>query len=241
MTVRRAAPISARIAALDWGRISSGLDADGYATTGTVLTAAECAELIALYPIRERFRSRIDMEQHGYGAGEYKYFARPMPPLVERMRSSLYIRLAPIGNKWATELGERELFPPRLADFLKVCRKHAQTRPTPLILRYEAGGYNCLHQDLYGEIAFPLQFACVLDRNGRDFEGGEFLLVEQRPRAQSRGFAIALDRGEGIVFTNRYRPVRGARGFYRVNVRHGVSTIVSGTRHTLGVIFHDAA
>ncbi|MGH7813004.1 MAG: 2OG-Fe(II) oxygenase [Candidatus Binataceae bacterium] len=241
MTGKSPPPIGARIAALEWARIEAELDAQGYALTGTILTVAECGGLIAIYPNRERFRSRIEMARLGYGAGEYKYFARPMPPIVERLRNSMYAKLAPIANRWASALGDGSPYPARLGDFLALCAAHGQSRPTPLILRYEAGGYNCLHQDLYGEIAFPLQFAIVLNRRGGDFEGGEFLLVEQRPRAQSRGFAISLDRGQGIVFANRYRPVRGARGFYRVNVRHGVSTIASGIRHTLGIIFHDAA
>jgi uncharacterized protein len=230
-----------RVAALDWTRIERDLDAQGYALTGTILSASECAELIALYPERERFRSRIVMERLRYGVGEYKYFARPMPPVVEDLRTELYSRLAPTANRWAERMRSRDSYPATLADFLKVCAAHGQTRPTPLILRYEQGGYNCLHQDLYGEIAFPLQFTCALSRRRLDFKGGELLLVEQRPRAQSRGEAIALDAGEGIIFANRYRPAAGARGFHRVNMRHGVSTITSGVRYALGIIFHDAA
>jgi len=205
------------------------------------LRAPECAELIALYGDRERFRSPVVMERHQYGVGEYKYFARPMPPPVEELRAAMYRELAPTANRWTERLRTRDSYPTSLTEFLKVCAAHGQTRPTPLILRYEAGGYNCLHQDLYGEVAFPLQFTCALSRRGRDFEGGELLLVEQRPRAQSRGEAIALDAGEGIVFANRYRPASGARGFHRVNLRHGVSTIKSGVRYAMGVIFHDAA
>jgi hypothetical protein len=205
------------------------------------LRAPECAELIALYGDRERFRSPVVMERHQYGVGEYKYFARPMPPPVEELRAAMYRELAPTANRWAERLRTRDSYPTSLTEFLKVCAAHGQTRPTPLILRYEAGGYNCLHQDLYGEVAFPLQFTCALSRRGRDFEGGELLLVEQRPRAQSRGEAIALDAGEGIVFANRYRPASGARGFHRVNLRHGVSTIKSGVRYAMGVIFHDGA
>ena len=226
---------------MDWDRIERDLDAQGYATTGRLLRAAECAQLIALYPDRDRFRSRIVMERHSYGGGEYKYFARPMPSLVEDLRVAMYPRLAPTANLWADRMRSRTSFPATLAEFLKVCAAHGQTRPTPLILRYEVGGYNCLHQDLYGEIAFPLQFTCALSRRGRDFEGGELLLVEQRPRAQSRGEAIALDCGEGIIFANRYRPAAGAKGFHRVNLRHGVSTVKSGVRYAMGVIFHDAA
>ena len=235
------ASIVDRIEALDWERIARDLDAQGYATTGPVLRAAECTELIALYPDRDRFRSRVVMERLRYGVGEYKYFARPMPPLIEDLRIAMYRELAATANRWAERMRSRESYPASLDEFLKVCAAHGQTRPTPLILRYEQGGYNCLHQDLYGEVAFPLQFTCALSRRGRDFEGGELLLIEQRPRAQSRGEAIALDAGEGIIFANRYRPAAGTRGYHRVNLRHGVSTIKSGVRYAMGVIFHDAA
>ena len=235
------ASIVDRVAALDWERIARDLDAQGYATTGAILRAAECAELIALYPDRDRFRSRVVMERHSYGVGEYKYFARPMPPLVEDLRTAMYRELAATANRWAERMRSSDSYPASLDEFLKVCAAHGQTRPTPLMLRYEQGGFNCLHQDLYGEVAFPLQFTCALSRRGRDFEGGELLLVEQRPRAQSRGEAIALDAGEGIIFANRYRPAAGTRGYHRVNLRHGVSTIKSGVRYAMGVIFHDAA
>ncbi len=235
------ASIGDRVAALDWARIECDLDAQGYATTGATLRASECAGLIALYSDRDRFRSRVVMERHSYGVGEYKYFARPMPPLVEDLRAAMYSRLAATANRWAERMRTGDSYPTSLGEFLKICTAHGQSRPTPLILRYEAGGYNCLHQDLYGEVAFPLQFTCALSRRGRDFEGGELLLVEQRPRAQSRGEAIALDAGEGIIFANRYRPAAGARGFHRVNLRHGVCTLKSGVRYAMGVIFHDAA
>jgi len=235
------ASIGERVAALDWARIEHDLDAQGYATTGAVLRESECAELIALYSDRERFRSRVVMERHQYGVGEYKYFARPMPPLVEELRVAMYEKLAPTANRWTERMRTHDSYPPSLTEFLKACAAAGQIKPTPLILRYEQGGYNCLHQDLYGEIAFPLQFTCALSRRGHDFEGGELLLVEQRPRAQSRGEAIALDAGEGIIFANRYRPAAGARGFHRVNTRHGVSTIRAGVRYAMGVIFHDAA
>jgi len=182
---------------MDWERIERDLDARGYATTGSVLRDAECAELIALYPDRERFRSRVVMERHSYGVGEYKYFARPMPPIVEELRVTMYRKLSPTANRWAQRMRSSDSYPATLPEFLKVCAAHEQTKPTPLILRYEDGGYNCLHQDLYGEVAFPLQFTCALSRRGRDFEGGELLLVEQRPRAQSRGEAIALDAEDG--------------------------------------------
>jgi uncharacterized protein len=233
--------LGSRVAALDWERIASGLDERGYALTGSILTAAECEALIAIYDDREKFRSRIVMERLNYGLGEYKYFARPLPPLVETMRALLYERLAPIANRWSSARGRSDSeFPSKLESFIDICHRHDQERPTPLILRYESGGYNCLHQDVYGEVAFPLQFTSTLSKRGRDFDGGELLLVEQRPRAQSRGTAITLDQGEGIIFPNQFRPVKGTRGFYRVAVRHGVSTITRGRRFSLGVIFHDA-
>jgi hypothetical protein len=233
--------IGDRIAALDWTRIEADLDSRGFATTGKLLSDTECADLIALYDHRERFRSRVVMERFRYGVGQYKYFARPMPPLVEQARVALYRQLQRTANKWSQLLKDKSDYPVSLPRYLDICRAHGQTKPTPLILRYETGGYNCLHQDLYGEIAFPLQFTCALSRRGRDFEGGELLLVEQRPRAQSVGHAIALDHGEGIIFANRFRPVAGVRGHYRATMRHGVSTITSGLRYALGIIFHDGA
>jgi len=232
--------LACRIEDLDWTRIAPALDERGYATAPGLLTGAECAELIALYEDERRFRKRVEMERLRFGVGEYKYFAAPLPQAVQRMRTAFYPRLAPIANRWATNLREARLFPPTLDGLLAQCREHGQTRPTPLLLRYEAGGYNCLHQDLYGEVAFPLQIACVLSQPRHDYSGGEFLLVEQRPRSQSRGEAIALEQGEAIVFPNRHRPLRGTRGYYRVNVRHGVSRIHRGLRLSLGVIFHDA-
>jgi len=232
--------IEARVRRLDWTRIAGELDEHGFAATGLVLTATECAELIALYPERDRFRSRIVMERLSYGRGEYKYFAMPLPPPVRELRVALYRKLAPIANRWASALGAEERYPPSLGSFTALCHVRGQEKATPLLLRYQAGGFNCLHQDLYGDLAFPLQFTCVLSRRGRDFTGGELLFVEQRPRAQSRGSALALDLGEGVIFANQYRPVAGARGYYRVNMRHGVSTLTSGERYALGVIFHDA-
>jgi hypothetical protein len=232
--------IDERIEWLDWAAIRGSLDNRGYATTPALLTPAECAELIALYERREVFRNRIVMERFGYGLGEYKYFAAPIPPLVAAMRTALYERLAPIASEWTRAMRLGEGFPAALDDFLGHCHQVGQTKPTPLMLRYEAGGYNCLHQDLYGEIFFPIQMTIMLSRREQDFSGGEFLLTEQRPRAQSRGEAITLDRGEALIFATRWRPVRGARGHYRVNVRHGVSRLKSGLRFTLGIIFHDA-
>ena len=229
-----------RVAALDWDRIERDLNERGYALTGPLLHADECASLIAIYDDRERFRSRIEMARFQYGVGEYKYFAQPLPALVVELRTALYRRLAPIANRWSKLLGGGQKFPRSVGEYLKACHAAGQSRPTPLLLRYQAGGYNCLHQDLYGELAFPLQFTCLLSQRGIDYEGGESLLVEQRPRAQSRGEAIALDLGGALIFPNRYRPVAGARGHYRVSVRHGVSTVRSGERYALGIIFHDA-
>jgi hypothetical protein len=233
--------LAARLERLDWDAIARSLRERGWAKTGgPVLTSDECADLIELYADEARFRSRVDMERFRFGAGTYKYFADPLPPLVQELRVRFYPRLAAIANAWTRELGDRRLFPPALSGLRAACRKAGQTKPTPLLLSYETGGYNCLHQDLYGAIAFPLQLTCVLSRRGVDYTGGDFLLVEQRPRQQSRGESIALEQGEIIIFTVRERPVRGARGFYRAVMRHGVSRLLSGTRYSLGVIFHDA-
>ena len=229
-----------RLQQAEWPRIAQALGDQGWATTRPLLTANECADLIALYSEEHRFRSRIDMARFRFGEGEYKYFANPLPPAVLALRRHAYPHLASIANDWSAALGAKPAFPPDLDEFLAVCAEHGQTRPTPLLLRYEAGGYNCLHQDLYGDVAFPLQMTCLLSRPGTDFTGGEFLLVEQRPRAQSRGEVVPLEQGQIVIFTTRERPVRGARGTYRVNLRHGVSRVTSGERHTLGVIFHDA-
>jgi hypothetical protein len=229
-----------RIARLDWSAIRASLDDRGYAVTPPLLTAGECAELIALYDQREAYRSRVVMERFGYGLGEYKYFAAPLPPLVSAMRTACYQRLAPIASDWMRALRLGEGFPSDLDDFVEICAGAGQSKPTPLMLRYEAGGYNCMHQDLYGEVFFPIQMTFVLSRRDVDFNGGEFLLTEQRPRAQSRGEAITLDRGEAIIFATRWRPMRSARGYYRVNVRHGVSRLRAGRRFSLGIIFHDA-
>ena len=206
-----------------------------------MLDVAECAALRALWADERRFRSRIDMARFRFGLGEYRYFSSPLPPLVASLRAELYRRFAPIANEWTMRLGTPERYPARLTQYLAHCAERGQRRPTPLLLRYTAGGYNCLHQDLYGALAFPLQFTCVLSELGEDYTGGEILLVEQRPRAQSRGEVVVLGRGDAVVFPNRHRPVAGARGWYRVTVRHGVSTIRSGERMSLGVIFHDAA
>ncbi len=229
-----------RLDRVRWREVEAALEERPYAPLGRLFTSAECRGLIALYPDDGRFRSRVDMERHRFGVGEYKYFAHPLPALVEELRAAAYPRLARVANRWAEALGASERYPERLDEFLARCHAAGQTRPTPLLLRYETGGYNALHQDLYGDLAFPVQLAVFLSRPGRDYTGGEFLLVEQRPRAQSVGEAVRYGEGEAIVFANRHRPVRGARGFYRAAVRHGVSRVQSGRRFTLGVIFHDA-
>jgi len=228
-------------AAFDWACIERDLDACGAAALPRLLDPADCAAVIALYDDPVRFRSRVVMARHGFGRGEYQYFAAPLPPLVAALRATLYPPLAAIANRWAAALGETTRFPDDHATFLARCRAGGQTRPTPLLLRYGPGDYNCLHQDLYGAHVFPLQVAVLLSEPGEDFSGGEFVLTEQRPRMQSRVEVVALRRGEAVIFPVHHRPVGGTRGVYRVTMRHGVSRVRGGSRHTLGVIFHDAA
>lgn len=230
-----------RLVSLDWSAIERSLWRHGYALTPSVLMPEECASLVAMYDDDGRFRSRIDMARHRFGLGEYKYFAAPLPPLVQAIRETAYPPLAAIANQWETALATATTYPPDLAGLLRRCRTAGQTKPTPLLLRYDSEGYNCLHQDIYGDVVFPLQITAFLSRRGVDYEGGDFLLVENRPRAQSRGEAIATEQGQLLIFTTRYRPVETPRGFYRAAMRHGVSRILSGRRFTLGVIFHDAA
>ena len=232
--------IQDRLAQLDWKAIEASLWQRGYVKTDPLLTADECDALVALYGKDQLFRSRIDMKRFRFGEGEYKYFTYPLPPLVQSLRETIYPRLAVIANAWTKALGQPDMFPLSHDTLLAFCRRKGQTKPTPLLLRYGAGDYNCLHQDLYGTVAFPLQLTVFLSQPGRDFSGGEFLLVEQRPRAQSRGESLTPQQGEIVIFATRHRPVQGSRGYYRVNMRHGVSTVRSGSRFTLGVIFHDA-
>jgi uncharacterized protein len=232
--------IKQRIAAADWSAVNARLDADGFAILSGLLDAEACCAITALYPEDDRFRSHIHMARHGFGRGEYKYFSYPLPNIAGALRTALYPPLAMIANGWNEALGEHSHFPLRHSDFLKRCHDAGQTRPTPLLLKYVAGDYNCLHQDLYGEHVFPLQVAILLSEPGEDFTGGEFVITEQRPRMQSRASVIPLRRGDGVTFAVHYRPVRGTRGAYRVNLRHGVSAVRSGSRHTLGIIFHDA-
>jgi hypothetical protein len=233
--------------AVDWAGVEASLDEQGFAKLPVVLDPAVCDTLACLYLQDAPFRSRVDMARYRFGSGEYKYFAAPLPPVVQSLRENLYARLAPIANKWTDRLrrksevrSQKSEFPHSLNDFLAVCHDAGQTRPTPLLLSYIAGDYNCLHQDIYGALAFPLQVVFGLSRAGEDYQGGEFLLVEQRPRAQSRGHAVRIEQGAGVVFATRERPAAGARGDYRVMMRHGVSTVTSGSRMTLGLIFHDA-
>jgi hypothetical protein len=228
------------IEALDWAGLDQLLQDQGYATTGPLLTPEECAALAAGYAEEGRYRSRVVMARHGYGRGEYQYFNNPLPPVVEALRQQLYPRLVPVANAWQAALGQTARFPNDLAQMLARCHAAGQTRPTPLILKYGEDDYNCLHQDLYGEHVFPLQAAFLLSAPGADFSGGEFVLVEQRPRMQSRPHVVPLAQGQAVIFAVRHRPVQGSRGVYRVNLRHGVSTVKHGQRHTLGVIFHDA-
>jgi uncharacterized protein len=220
--------------------VAKDLDAQGCAVIERLIPAAECDQLAGLYARDDVFRDRIVMARHGFGSGEYKYFRYPLPEAVARMRAALYPRLAPVANRWHDWLGVKARFPDRHAQFLRRCHAAGQRRPTPLLLQYAAGDYNCLHQDLYGEHVFPLQLTVLLSEPGRDFAGGEFVLTEQRPRMQSRAEVVPLAKGDAVVFAVRHRPVRGSRGVYRVNLRHGVSRVRWGQRHTLGIIFHDA-
>jgi hypothetical protein len=225
---------------LDWVQIGADLDAQGWALTGPLLTPDECAEVAGFYADDARFRSRVVMARHGYGQGEYRYFAYPLPEPVQALREALYPPPTKVANHWAERLGEARRFPATLEEMLSRCHEAGQLRPTPLLLTYGPGDYNCLHQDLYGEHVFPLQAAILLDAPGRDFTGGEFVLVEQRPRQQSRAQVVPLSQGEAVIFAVRERPAEGSRGVHRRALRHGVSTVRSGRRRTLGIIFHDA-
>ena len=245
-TARGAAPsprtgLSERVASLDWRRIEEDLDERGCATTGgPVLTPAECRELVRGYDAEGAFRSRVVMARHGFGRGEYKYFSYPLPPPIAELRASAYPRLAKIASRWERALGHAGDYPPEHETYLERCHRAGQALPTPLMLKYGAGDYNCLHQDLYGELVFPLQVAFLLSAPGDDFTGGELVLTEQRPRMQSRVEVVPLGQGQGVVFAVNHRPARGARGSFRVAMRHGVSRLRSGRRFTLGIIFHDA-
>jgi hypothetical protein len=233
--------LAERIESIDWAGVGRDLDAAGNAVLERVLSPEECRELASLYQRDDLFRSRIVMARHGFGRGEYQYFRYPLPDLVAGLRTTLYPQLAPIADRWNQALRVEVSYPAEHADFVARCHGAGQRKPTPLLLRYQAGDYNCLHQDVYGEHVFPLQVAVLLSEPGRDFTGGEFVMTEQRPRMQSRAEVVPLRQGDAVVFTVRERPVQGTRGTYRVNLRHGVSRIRSGLRHTAGIIFHDAA
>jgi hypothetical protein len=227
-------------AALDWGEIGGSLDRTGCAVLGGVLSAHECAALAESYADDAQFRSKVVMARHGFGRGEYQYFSYPLPERVAALREMLYPPLSELANRWGEAMGLETRYPERLTDYLKICHDAGQTKPTPLLLSYGEGDYNCLHQDLYGDQVFPLQATVLLSQPGQDFTGGAFVLTEQRPRMQSRVEVVELRQGDCLVFPVRHRPVKGTRGFYRVAMRHGVSRVVSGKRYTLGVIFHDA-
>jgi len=232
--------VTTRISQIDWERISREMDDRGNAVLEDLLPPVECRDLSDLYHKNDLFRSQVVMARHGFGRGEYKYFNYPLPGLVEELREALYPRLASVANQWNGAMGIDLRYPEKLADFLRRCHDAGQLRPTPLLLQYGEGDYNCLHQDLYGEHVFPIQVAILLSEPSRDFTGGEFVLTEQRPRMQSRAEVVPLRQGDGVAFAVHHRPVQGKRGAYRVNLRHGVSRLRSGHRHTLGIIFHDA-
>ena len=232
--------IAERVKDLDWERIVHDLDVQGNAIIERLITSAECDKLAQLYPKDRIFRSRVLMAQHGFGRGEYKYFSYPLPDMVNDLRTAIYPRLVPIANRWNSAMGIDILYPEKYADFITRCHNAGQLKPTPLLLQYGPGDYNCLHQDLYGEHIFPLQVTILLSEPGHDFTGGEFVLTEQRPRMQSRPEVVPLRQGDALIFAVHHRPVQGTRGSYRVNLRHGVSRVRSGVRHTVGIIFHDA-
>jgi uncharacterized protein len=232
--------IRERIDALSWRELQDSLSSQGYAATPPLLTPDECSNLRSLYARDELFRSKVVMERLRFGRGDYKYFANPLPDVVRELRTHAYPHLAKLANDWGEALSDATRFPLDHAAFLDQCHRAGQTRPTPLILHYEQDGYNCLHQDIYGAVAFPLQMVFMLGQQGQDWQGGEFVLVEQRPRAQSAAEVVTPDEGCAVIFTTRYRPVRGSKGFHRVNMKHGVARVRSGTRYTLGIIFHDA-
>jgi uncharacterized protein len=240
LAITPAKDIADRVKALDWERVAKDLDAHGCAMIEGLITREECDALAELYPVDGIFRSRVVMGRHGFGRGEYKYFSYPLPDIIAGLRTAIYPRLAPIANGWNAAMGIDVRYPKRHADYIARCHDAGQLRPTPLLLQYGADDYNCLHQDLYGEHVFPLQVTILLSEPERDFTGGEFVLTEQRPRMQSRPEVVPLRQGDAVVFAVHHRPVQGTRGVYRVNLRHGVSRVRSGHRHTVGVIFHDA-
>jgi hypothetical protein len=242
LSASRSAPAAAfaRVAAYDWPAVAGELDSYGCGVLPELLSAEECVTLAALYQDEDHFRSHVHMARHGFGKGEYRYFKYPLPDLVDGLRTSLYRRLASVANEWSVRMGNSERYPDEHAAFLERCHDAGQLRPTPLLLRYGPGDFNCLHQDLYGELAFPIQVVILLSEPDKDFTGGEFVLTEQRPRMQSRAEVVPLRRGDAVAFAVHHRPIQGSKGDYRVNLRHGVSRIRSGARYALGIIFHDA-
>ncbi|MFW5437601.1 2OG-Fe(II) oxygenase [Paenibacillus apiarius] len=232
--------LAERIASMDWNSLQLSLDEKGYAALPTLLDKEQCRAIIDTYDEESNFRSTIDMARYRLGSGEYKYYRDPLPGLLQQLRVSFYPELAKTANRWLEQLGRDAIYPAELPEFIDQCRQQEQMRSTPLILKYEAGGYNCLHQDLYGEVFFPFQAVFALNQRETDYTGGEFLLMEQRPRAQSRGHVFTLEQGAGLIFPTNHRPVSGSRGYYRATLRHGVSTITSGIRYSLGIIFHNA-
>jgi hypothetical protein len=234
-------PAQARVAAYDWQTLAGELDSYGCAVLPELLSSLECRAIADLYPEEKHFRSHVHMSRHGFGKGEYRYFKYPLPDLLVSLRPALYTHLAGLANEWNSRMALGERYPPDHASFLKRCHDAGQTRPTPLLLQYVPGDFNCLHQDIYGDLAFPIQVAILLSEPGMDFTGGEFVLAEQRPRMQSRAEVVPLRQGDAVAFAVHNRPVQGSKGNYRVNLRHGVSRVRSGMRHTVGIIFHDAA
>ncbi|QEC78490.1 2OG-Fe(II) oxygenase [Mucilaginibacter ginsenosidivorax] len=232
--------IKERIARLNWDDIKTDMDARGYAVAKNVLTADECAGLVSQYTDDELYRKTVVMERHHYGRGEYKYFKYPLPLIIQQLRESVYPQLAPIANKWMELLNKPTRFADTLDELLQHCHQHEQLRPTPLILQYAKGGYNAMHQDLYGEVFFPIQSVFILDEPGVDYEGGEFILLEQKPREQSRAMVLKPGKGDMVLFTTSYRPAKGSKGYHRVNMKHGIAEITNGRRHSMGIIFHDA-
>ncbi|NEW05720.1 2OG-Fe(II) oxygenase [Paenibacillus sp. SYP-B3998] len=233
-------PIVNLISGLDWDSLQKSLDKHGFAKIPSLLNKKQCNQIIDTYEVECLFRNTVDMARYRFGIGEYKYYDAPLPHLLQQLREQFYLELARTANRWLEQLNQDTTYPGTLTDFLDQCHNENQKRSTPLILKYEVGGYNCLHQDLYGKVFFPFQVVFALNQKEEDYTGGEFLLVEQRPRAQSRGHVITLEQGEGLIFPTNHRPVLGTRGYYKSMLRHGVSTVKSGTRYSLGIIFHDA-
>lgn len=232
--------IKQRINNLNWAEIAASLNEKGYAQVKQVLTSEECETLKAGYPDGQLYRKTVIMERHAYGKGEYKYFAYPLPGLIQQLRQSIYPHLAPVANNWMQQLNKDQTFPDIHEELISLCHQHDQLKPTALILKYEQGGYNAMHQDLYGEVFFPMQTVFILDEPGEDYQGGEFILTEQKPREQSRAIVLKPGKGDMLIFTTSFRPAKGSKGYHRVNMKHGVSEVTQGKRHSMGIIFHDA-